>query len=150
MTVHTVENPLPVPGSKEVQEMLYSIKEKFNLENVSFYSSLSTEDFIRMYQTADIFLFPFIHDELPKVTLEAATCGLPIIAFKNHEPESVLNGKTGFIVKNIDEMYEKLEMLITDKELRETLGKNATEFIKKFDWDIIVKKWEKFFLEVTR
>lgn len=43
-------------------------------------------------------------------------------------------------------MMEKLEILIDDTDLRRRMGKRAREHAEKFDWSIIVKKWENDFL----
>ena len=51
---------------------------------------------------------------------------------------------TGFLIKENDpkDLIEKLTMLFDDDELRGEMGKNGKEFvIKKFNWDIIAKKF---------
>ena len=75
--------------------------------------------------------------------------GTPSIVFDNYKPETVLNGETGFIVRNIDEMMEKLAILIEDADLRHTIGERAREYAKRFDWNIIANQWEKEFLKMA-
>ena len=136
-----------IVGRGPLKQKLLTIKEKHSLSNVLFYENVPLSDLIRLYQTADIFLFPSIKEGLPKVTLEAASCGLPVIVFDAYHPESVINEKTGFVVKTEEEMLEKLGVLLEDKELRQALGKNGREFVKqKYDWAIITKQWEDVFL----
>jgi len=137
-------------GDGPLKERLFSIIEKEKLNNVEISSNLPTEELISYYQNSDIFLFPSIHEGFPKVTLEAASCGLPAIVFDSYKPETVLNGKTGFIVKDFQEMLDKLEILINNPNLRYKMGKKAREYAKNFDWDVIVKKWEKIFMDVVR
>ena len=134
-------------GRGPLKEKLYNLKNKYYINNVKIITrTLSTDELIRYYQKSDIFLFPSIHEGFPKVTLEAASCGLPAIVFNNYKPETVLDNKTGFIVKDFQEMLDKLEILIEDPDLRLKMGKNAREYAKNFDWDIIVRKWEKIFI----
>lgn len=130
-------------GDGPLKERLLSMKKK--LGNVKISSNLPTRELISCYQSSDIFLFPSIHEGFPKVTIEAASCGLPAIVFDSYKPETVLDGKTGFIVKNFQEMLEKLEILINDSSLRHKMGRNAREYAKNFDWDLIAKKWEGIF-----
>ncbi len=135
-----------IVGRGPLKDRLIKMKAKYNLGNVIFLESLSLGELVRVYQSSDIFLFPSAHEGLPKVTLEAAACGLPLIVFRDYEPESVINGKTGFIVDSVDEMYEKLDLLISDRELREKMGNAGSEYVKKFDWNVIAKKWEEIFI----
>ncbi|GAH25018.1 unnamed protein product, partial [marine sediment metagenome] len=54
-----------------------------------------------------------------------------------------MDGKTGFVVDNTQEFTEKLDILISDSKLRLEMGKNGTEYAKKFSWENIVKKYDK-------
>jgi len=132
-------------GSGPLQGMLLNMKKKFKLNNVQIRGHLPLEELVSSMQEADIFLFPSIHEGFPKVTIEAAATGLPVIVFDNYRPETVIDDKTGFIVKDVEEMMEKLETLIEDPSLRHEMGIKAREHAKKFDWDIVVKQWEKAF-----
>ena len=60
----------------------------------------------------------------------------------------LLKGETGFIVSSFSEMIDKLDILIMDHNLRCKMGKSARQYAKNFDWDIVAKKWENFFLSV--
>jgi len=51
---------------------------------------------------------------------------------------------TGFLIKENDpkDLIEKLTILFDDEKLREKMGINGKQFvIKKFNWDIIAKKF---------
>ena len=69
----------------------------------------------------------------------AAATGTASIVFNNYRPETVLNDKTGFIVKDVEEMMDKLAILIEDADLRSEMGKRAREYAKRFDWKIMLK-----------
>lgn len=120
---------------------------KKGIDNVKIYSKIPLKKLINFYQKSDIFLFPSIHEGFPKVALEASSCGLPTILFNDYKPEIVLNGETGFIVKDFKEMLEKLAILINNVTLRIEMGKKARDYAKNFDWHIIVKKWEEVFVK---
>jgi len=120
------------------------------LPNVQIDGAVPLPELVASMQSADVFLFPSIHEGFPKVTIEAAATGLPSIVFSNYKPETVLNGETGYIVRDVDEMMEKLQVLIEDADLRHRMGKRAREFAEKFDWNIIVKKWENEFINILK
>lgn len=124
------------------------VVEMFGLDSSPMFSPNPVDVPKRKLKKADIFLFPSIHEGFPKVTIEAAATGLPSIVFKTYKPETVLNGETGYIVRDIDEMMEKLKILIEDAELRHRMGVKAREYAKKFDWNVITKQWEKEFTTV--
>ena len=59
--------------------------------------------------------------------IEAMACGCPVIAFNQGSiPELVINGKTGFVVNNVDEMVEAIKNLhkIKRKNCRDHALKN--------------------------
>jgi glycosyltransferase involved in cell wall biosynthesis len=97
---------------------------------------------------ADIFLFPSRIEGLPKVTLEAAAAGIPVLVFNDYRTPSVVNGETGFQVDTVAELMERLGQLIDDPLLRTTMGAAGMEHVRRFDWSVIVRQWEELFEEV--
>lgn len=81
---------------------------------------------------ADIFAFPTYYDyeTFGLVNLEAMQFRLPIVStFEGGIPDVIEDGKTGFLVpkKNTIALAEKLELLISNPELRNKLGKAGRE-----------------------
>jgi len=75
---------------------------------------------------------------------EAQSFNKPTICYRiGAHPEVSVDGKTGFVVDNTQEFTEKLDILISDSKLRLEMGKNGTEYAKKFSWENIVKKYDK-------
>lgn len=136
-------------GSGPLESSLLKAKKRFNASNVYFHGHVPLEKLVSSMQEADVFLFPSIHEGFPKVTIEAAATGLPAIVFNNYKPETVLNGETGFIVGDVEEMMEKLAILIEDADLRHKMGERAREYAKRFDWNIITNQWEREFLKMV-
>jgi len=60
-----------------------------------------------------------------------------------------LDSITGFQVKNFDEMLTRLQSLIESRDLRLKLGVAATQHVKQFDWDVVVRQWEKTLVETS-
>lgn len=88
--------------------------------------------------SADILVFPtkYKNEAFPVVILEAMQYKIPVITTNEGAiPEIVDNGKTGFIVSksNPKEIADKLEILIKDKDLRESMGKQGRKkFLEKY------------------
>ncbi|WP_291523798.1 glycosyltransferase family 4 protein [Branchiibius sp. NY16-3462-2] len=68
--------------------------------------------------------------------VEAGLHATPTIAFHyaGGPRESIVDGVTGYLVDDVDEMTDRVQQLLADPTLRETLGANAREFAMSFDW----------------
>lgn len=70
----------------------------------------------------------------PVAILEASAAGLPIVSTLHAGiPEVVINNVTGFLVEenDIENMAEKIIILLQDKQLAEQMGKKGRNFISK-------------------
>jgi len=115
------------------------------LTNVCLMSTKEYSEYAELLATSDIFFFPSRVEGLAKVLLEAAACGIPALVFDDYQTPSVVDGVTGFQVKTFEEMMSRLKLLIEGKDLRLKIGRAAKEYVKKFDWEVIVKQWEDVF-----
>lgn len=102
------------------------------------------DDMENIYQHADIVVLPSYREGLPKVLLEAAACGLPIVA--TDVPgcrEIVQDGINGILVpvKNSDALAIAIKKLIDEPELRESMGVKGRELVEKeFSQDKVIKE----------
>jgi glycosyltransferase involved in cell wall biosynthesis len=119
------------------------------LPNVHLLGPLSAEELRREYQSADIFLFPSRWEGSPKVILEAAACGLPVIIRNDYSAETVVHGVTGYQAGTDEEILQYLILLLSDPRLREELGRRGREHSKKYDWDKITNRWEEAFVNLA-
>ncbi|MBU6142099.1 glycosyltransferase family 4 protein [Patescibacteria group bacterium] len=84
----------------------------------------------------DIGIMPMIENRWNKAkyfkTLEYMACGVPALAGDFGENTHIIeNGENGFLLKDGEEWYQKLKLLISDKDLRIKLGKRGLETIKE-------------------
>jgi glycosyltransferase involved in cell wall biosynthesis len=119
------------------------------LANVVLHGIMGEESLRKEYQKADIFLFPSAWEGSPKVILEAAASGLPVIARNNYEPETVLDGQTGYLVSSSDELFARLGQLLEHPDHRRSFGLAGRKLSEQFDWDIITRRWEEIFLRLS-
>ena len=101
------------------------------------------------YRAADIFMFPSRWEGSPRVLMEAAACGLPVVARKDYEPESVVDGKTGFLAGTEDDMIVRLEQLLADADLARAFGRAGRSHVARFSWDLITHQWESIFTRLA-
>ena len=112
--------------------------------------------FEKMYLDSDIYVMPTSKDNYGIVFLEAMSAGLPIVSTTSFTiPEIVDDGKNGFLVKTdlthenyynrgkeyirdtrkvdpdiVNQLVEKLSILIENKKLREKMGKAGRKMIE--------------------
>ncbi len=83
-----------------------------------------------------IMAFPSYYMEgLPKSLIEADAIGRPIITSNSVGcKETLVDGYNGFLIqpKDVDALTEKLDLLLSDKELRVKMGKNARTYAEEY------------------
>jgi glycosyltransferase involved in cell wall biosynthesis len=122
---------------------------QMGLGNVVLAGGLGAEQLREEYRRADIFLFPSTFEGSPKVILEAAACGLPVVVRNNYSPETVVHGVTGFQAGSDEELLASLELLLGNPELRRKLGHSGRLHSRRYDWDLITAQWEETFERVA-
>ena len=87
------------------------------------------------YQSADLFVFPTLHEGSALVTYEALACGLPVITTEN-AGSVVRDGQEGFLVpiRSVDALASAMERLRQDGVVRRAMGDAARRRAKAFTW----------------
>ncbi|MBO6573740.1 MAG: glycosyltransferase family 4 protein [Balneola sp.] len=104
------------------------------------------------FTKADIFAFPTFYEKecFPLVLLEAQQHSLPIIStYEGGIQDIVESGKNGYLVpqRDVDELTNKLELLIQKPEIRTQMGNSArNNYIKKFT----LERFENRMLEILK
>ncbi|MBL1140656.1 MAG: NAD-dependent epimerase/dehydratase family protein [Proteobacteria bacterium] len=92
-------------------------------------------------KSSTVVCLPSYREGLPKVLLEAAAIGRPLVA--TDVPgcrEIVIDGENGILVKlkDVDSLYEAIKKLVLDEEMRRSMGKNSRKLVEeKLSTDII-------------
>ena len=98
-----------------------------------------------LYANCTAALYTPINEDYGLVPLEAMASGKPIIAVNEGGPrETVVDGKTGYLVNTPDEMGRRMAELAGDKGLAERLGRNGRSRVMKS------YSWARFFREFDR
>lgn len=97
---------------------------------------------------SDILVNPSYGEGLPTSVLEAGAMGLPVIATDVGGTSEIINDeKNGFLVHpgNVSELRKSIKKLL-NADLCKKMGKAMQKTVReKFDWDVVVLKFEKFF-----
>jgi glycosyltransferase involved in cell wall biosynthesis len=73
--------------------------------------------------------------------MEAAACGTPTAALAvGGVQESVEDGRTGLLARDAGELAERIQLILRDPELRDSLGAQALERTNAFTWDATARR----------
>jgi glycosyltransferase involved in cell wall biosynthesis len=93
----------------------------------------------RYYQAADVYVHAARADTFPNTVIEAAACGLPVVATAvGGIPEQVIDGRTGFLVPagDDDAMAQQVVRLLEQEGLRRLMAEEARRMAReRFDLD---------------
>lgn len=112
------------------------------------------DDIADIMQQAHVVCLPSYREGLPKVLIEAAACGRPIIT--TDVPgcrETVEQGVNGLLVtvKNVDELAAAMSVLVKDASLRKRMGQESRDKAEKeFGIEQVVAKTLSIYEELTR
>lgn len=125
-----------------------------NLAGIT-YSTLPYSRIQEAYQQTDIFCLPskttkYWQEQFGMVLVEAMSCGLPIVTTNTGAIQEVCEDMALYSAQgNANDLSKKLEKLVTNKELREKLGKGARQrVLKYFDSNKVAKKIDQLYQRV--
>lgn len=101
----------------------------------------------------DIYICNSEYESFGLPTLEAMTCGAAIITTDTGGMRDFIKeNENGLIVKKHDknDLIQKIEILINDKELRESLARSGTETARKMNWDESVNQLIEYYQEIAK
>ena len=128
------------------------------LEKAGLTSSMTfagtTDNIYKEYQNSAFYVMSSRYEGWGLVLVEAMSCGLPCVSFDcPYGPSDIIrDGEDGFLVENgnIQQLAEKMELLINNKELREWLGVRARLNAARFTSDNIMPQWTKLFETIVQ
>jgi len=134
-------------GKKREPYFSKEIKPLIDGKQIKYVGEIKGEERIKFLSSAKALLFPIKWPEpFGLVVIEAMACGTPVIAYPNGAvPEVVEDGKTGFIIKNVNEMAKAIKNV--DKINREDCRKRVE---KHFTIERMIDSYEKVIKKLLR
>ena len=138
-------------GYGDEEENIKKLVEELDLTSqVKFFKDISSDLKNALVAKSNIFVMPsIIHKTSVEgfgiAYVEAAQYGIPSLGGKDGgASDAIDHDKTGLICdgNNLDEIYSSLNSMIENKKYIE-LGKNAKEYVSKFDWSKILEQYKK-------
>ena len=125
---------------------LLKIKEMVRKRNlkVKFPGKLSKAAWIALSKDYDIFINTTHFDNTPVSVIEAIALGLPIISTNVGGISYLLeHRKTALLVddNDVNAMVNAIKEVMSNKELKEEMVKNALLLVQEFDWKKVKSRW---------
>ncbi len=137
-----------VKGSS--QEYFLELCRSLSIENyVDFFDYIDDDDLIDLYINAKSFVFPSLYEGFGIPLLEAMSLGVPIVCSDTTSiPEVVGDAALMFNPESIDDMANKIAMLLSDEMLQDKFKQCALKQVAKFSENSVMNKVERFWDDV--
>ena len=126
-----------------------NLANKLNLGHVVFTGRVNPESY---YQTAELQCVTSVHEAFSMVSIEAMAHSIPVLAFDSFTsaPFIIKDGNNGKLIDHfdIDKFADTLSELMSNDEIRKTMGKEALESSTRFSADNIYKLWNHLFNQI--
>lgn len=104
-------------------------------ERVMHFDDVTNEEMPSFYQMADLFVFPSVFEGWGIPNVEALFSGTPVITSHGScFPESAGPHSQYINPHSVEDLAEKMELVLFDDELRETMVRNGREYAEQFHW----------------
>ncbi len=117
---------------------LFKVKPKIKIIFREKKQPITDRHLVMVYNRSKILVALNENEPFGLIPLEAMSCGVPVIAVgEGGYKETVLDKKTGFLIpKDANILYEKINEIIMNDELRKAMAKKAREHVlKNWTWD---------------
>ena len=144
---------LTIVGDGPDREALARLAGELGLgERVHFTGFVPHEQLPAIYQAADLFATASTIETQGLVVLEAAACGLPVVAVDALAlPEAVHHGVNGLLAPAGDEaaLAQHMARLITDAGLRQRMGAASRHLAEEHSLEKVAAQYERLYRKVA-
>ncbi len=119
--------------------------------DISIMTNVSEKEFRNAYSKATAVLYPPLDEDYGLVPLEAMASSKPVIALDQGGPrETIIDGKTGFLVKDAHSMSNAMLRVANNEKLTKNMGKLGRERVmKNYSWEHFFREFDKYLKAVA-
>jgi len=128
-------------------------KLKIPRQNVIFYGFIEENVINHFYKQSTLTFYTAIEESYGLIPLESMLNGTPVIAFEGGPSETILDGKTGYIIKtnDLNDFAQKAIKLIENKELIKEFSIRGKEYIiSNFNMEKSISSLEEIFQNIIK
>lgn len=128
------------------------IKKYNGNKSIHFLGRVMAPDLYELYKVGWVFATASEIETQGIVLIEAAACGLPLVAVnKGAVSEVCLDGENGYLCKpgDVSEIADALQKILLDAKLREKFSKKSVEIAKEHDFEVTLDKFINIYKKVV-
>lgn len=141
------------PGEDAELERLKTIAAQLGIADmVSFTGAVKQTLLPNYYSAADVFVLPSYYESFGLVALEAMACGTPVVVSRVGGLKSFIrDGETGYLIpwRCPEPFTQRLDMLLSNPALRETMGKAARAKAQQMGWSVVADRMLDFYASIV-
>jgi glycosyltransferase involved in cell wall biosynthesis len=118
---------------------------------IRFAGLLSDMERVQALEAATVVVCPSPYESLSLLALEALAAGTPVLANARSAVlvEHCVRSNGGLYYADRDEFVDCLKLLVGDARLREALGRNGRDYVRRnYRWDVVLGKFDRIFAKV--
>ena len=138
-------------GPSEQRRITKMVKELGLTNRVLFVEPQPHEKLVNWYRAADVLLMPSRSESFGLVALEAAACGLPVVASEVGGLQTIVeNGLSGYLINDRDpwSYAAHVSKIIDDSGKAEEMSEEAVERSKSFTWSVTAARIRRICLDL--
>ena len=147
-----IKHKLVIAGKKDqrYEQVLKTLNELNLGGEVIFTGYVPEEDLPKLYNAADLFVYPSLYEGFGLPILEAMACGTPVVA-SNVSSLPEVAGDAGLLVnpQDVDALTNAMYKVLTDDKLKESLIDKGLERAKFFSWEKTARETLEVYKEVA-
>ncbi len=134
-------------GPEEFRKPAIRLWKELKLEkNVEFLGTISEERKVELLKKSHILVLPSTTEGCPLVVLEAMACGTPVVASAIGGIPEIISGSGLLVEGEGREFAQKMDILLSDKELRDKMGRHGRQMAEtKYNWDKVTDEYLEFY-----
>lgn len=146
---------LLIVGGGSLEKNLKNLVKELNIEDKAIFTGrVPFSDVPKYHNMLSVSVSVSNSESFGVAIIEASSCSKPVVVSNvGGLPEVVEDSVSGFVVPPRDpqKTAEAIEKLVLDKSLREQIGRNGRERVKRlYNWDDNVKQMIKIYEELTK
>lgn len=126
----------------EINQLTAQIVDAGLEQNIRIKPAVAGAEKIKLFRSADIFVYPSYHEGMPMAVIEALACGLPIIATRvGGIPDLVFPGVNGLLVSagQPDHLANAIQQLVVNSQMRHSMQAGSFRLaLENFDIEKLV------------
>lgn len=154
VVAHHPESRFQIVGDGPLRQQLQQRARALGIgKQVVFEGAVPYERLREFYHAARVFLLPSRFEGMPRVMVEAALHGLPIVASRiaGHE-DAISDGDSGFLCEpdDVAALAARVRQLLSDRDLSQTMGGRIRDSVRRqFDPNRLAEGWVQLLMETA-